>query len=245
MFDRFISLARAKKALHEERYLDALQQASAPLIREHRRAGQIRLEATQQLIRRARTCLEAGDTVTALAQAERLQQLSDGEAVTELVRVATEAASFAQIAQGEVQAVCNEFRRLVDAGDLSGAESLLVSTVLSDGDRERMTNLVAVRRKEAIATLDRAIVAASEVRFGRAIDGYLQATSIDTRISSSAVGLRLGGGLRNDGLLLADGSDRSEGVAADQGHEGCRGRFAILRVIRVGRVTVDQERALG
>lgn len=191
MFDRFISLARAKKALHEERYLDALQQASAPLIREHRRAGQIRLEATQQLIRRARTCLEAGDTVTALAQAERLQQLSDGEAVTELVRVATEAASFAQIAQGELQAVCNEFRRLVDAGDLSGAESLLVSTVLSDGDRERMTNLVAVRRKEAIATLDRAIVAASEVRFGRAIDGYLQATSIDTRISSSALSAAL------------------------------------------------------
>ena len=186
MFDRFISLARAKKALHEERYLDALQQASTPQIREHRRAGQIRLKATEQLIRRARTRLEAGDVVTALAEAERLQQLASGEAVAELLRVANEAVALAKVAEGEFQAVCTEFRRLVDAGDLSSAESLLVSAVLSESDRARMSNLVSTRRKEAIATLDRAIVAASKVSCGRAIDGYLQAISIDHGIASSA-----------------------------------------------------------
>ena len=46
MFDRFIRLARARKALREQRFEDALQLALDPLVRSDRRAEDVRAAAT-------------------------------------------------------------------------------------------------------------------------------------------------------------------------------------------------------
>ncbi|MFT4511982.1 MAG: hypothetical protein ACI89X_000688 [Planctomycetota bacterium] len=191
MFDRFIRLARAKKALHEQRYLDALQQATDPLIEADRRAERIRAEATEQLIRRARSRLESGDVSTAFSEAKRLKQLVGGEAVADLLRVAEEATQRGEQARDEFRTARAEFRRLVDAGDLAGAESLLASTPLSDADKAGMTGLIAARRKEAVAVLDRAVVDAGEAAVAGAIDGYQQAIAIDRGMPPAALAAAL------------------------------------------------------
>lgn len=191
MFDRFIRLARAKKALHEQRYLDALQQASDPLIEADRRAERIRAVATEQLIRRARSRLASGDVSTALSEAKRLKQLASGEAVADLLRVAQEATERGEQARDEFRTARAEFRQLVDAGDLAGAESLLASTPLSDADKLSMGNLVASRRKEAVAALDRAVGDAGKASVVGAIDGYQQALAIDRGMPQAALSAAL------------------------------------------------------
>ena len=191
MFDRFIRLARAKKALHEQRYLDALQQASDPLIEADRRAERIRAKATEQLIRRARSRLESGDVSTALAEAKRLKQLASGEAVADLLRVAEEATQRGEQARDEFCATRAEFRRFVDAGDLAGAESLLASTPLSDADKLSMGGLVAARRQEAVAILACAVVDAGKASVAGAIDGYQQAITIDRGMPQAALSAAL------------------------------------------------------
>tara|TARA_R110002072_G_scaffold46591_1_gene128819 strand:- start:67406 stop:70096 length:2691 start_codon:yes stop_codon:yes gene_type:complete len=187
MFDRFIRLARAKKALHEQRYLDALQQASDPLIEADRRSERVRAEATEQLIRRARSRLESGDVSTALAEAKRLKQLVGGEAVADLLRVAEQATERGEEARTEFRTTRAELRRLVDSGDLAAAESLLASAPLSDADKSSMIALVASRRKEAVAVLDRAVVDAGKASVAGAIDGYQQAIAMDRGMPQAAL----------------------------------------------------------
>ena len=148
MFDRFIRLARAKKALHEQRYLAALQQACDPIIVDDRRAERIRTQAIDQLVRCARARLEAGDIATALGEARRLQQLAKGDAVEQLVREVEQAATEDQLAKDEHQKTRAEFRRLVDAGELSEAESMLAGLTIAASDRSEMFDLIGARRRE-------------------------------------------------------------------------------------------------
>lgn len=187
MFDRFIRLARAKKALHEQRFLDALQQACDPLIAGDRRAERIRTQATEQLIRRARSRLESGDVSTALVEAKRLKNLAPGEAAAELLRVAEAAAERGEQARDEFRATRAEFRKLVDAGDLAGAESLLASASLADADKAGMNELVRTRRKEAVAILDRAVGQATKGSITGALDGYRQALAVDRGLPPAAL----------------------------------------------------------
>ena len=186
MFDRFIRLARAKKALHEQRFLDALLQASDPLIEADRRAERIRTEATEQLLGRAYARLAIGDVSTALAEAKRLEQLASGEAVRELLRVANQAATLGEATKNEIQSLRAEFRRLVDDGDLSAAESLLAASSVRDVDRETMIRFVVNRRKEAVDALDRAVSDAAKQQVDSAMDGFLQAFAMDRGLPSAA-----------------------------------------------------------
>jgi hypothetical protein len=191
MFDRFIRLARAKKALSEQRYLDALQQASDPLIKSDRRADRIRMEATEQLICRIRARLESGDAPGALAQAKRVRQLASGEAVVDILCAAEDAVRRGEQARDEFRATRADFRRLVDDGDLAGAESLLASASLPAEDKSSMGELVAARRKEAVAILDRAVVDAGRAVVAGAIDGYRQAISLDRGMPQAALAAAL------------------------------------------------------
>ncbi|MGB3969757.1 MAG: hypothetical protein WBO45_23680, partial [Planctomycetota bacterium] len=67
MFDRFIRLARATKALREQRFEDALQLALDPLIAGDRRAEQVRAAAAKEVLARAQRRLADGDVVAARA----------------------------------------------------------------------------------------------------------------------------------------------------------------------------------
>ena len=49
MFDRFIRLAKAKQALRDKRFEDALRLAADPLIEHDRRAEQVRKQAEREM----------------------------------------------------------------------------------------------------------------------------------------------------------------------------------------------------
>ncbi|HEB53022.1 MAG TPA: hypothetical protein ENI87_07205, partial [bacterium] len=189
MFDRFIRLARAKKALREQRYLDALQQASDRLIAEDRRAEQVRERALQALVERARARLQAGDVGTAAAEARRLRQLASGQLVEDLVREVDAAAVDRAERSQQRQSARAGFRRLVAAGDLAAAEDLLATLALADDERSSMRQHLVDRRQQAVALLDRAVADADEGRSREAADGVLQAIALDRglpRIARSA-----------------------------------------------------------
>lgn len=186
MFDRFIRLARAKKALQEQRFLDALQQASDPLIESDRRSERIRRKATEQLIQRVRTRLQSGDVSTAQTEARRLAQLASGEQVQEVLAVVEAAVARHDQAASAQRNSREEFRKLVDAGDLSGAENLLTVLQASDGDRAAMTDLLVARRKQAVLRLDVCVRDAAAGSVGSAIESYLQAGVMDCALPEKA-----------------------------------------------------------
>src|SRR5262249_10253714 len=126
MFDRFIRLARARKALREQRFEDALQLALDPVIRADRRADEVRTAAAQQLLARARQRLGQGDPAAAQAPAQRVHAVGGGAAADLLAAI--DAATAAD--QATLQVVRQSFgeaKVAVEAGDLAKAEAVLAA----------------------------------------------------------------------------------------------------------------------
>ena len=119
MFDRFIRLARARRALKEERFLDALREASDPQIAEDRRAEDVRRRAGAALVGKAERRLEAGDVSLAMAEVRQLRRLADGEAVDAVARDVERARSARDAQAAARQQLGAEFRELVSAGRLA------------------------------------------------------------------------------------------------------------------------------
>ena len=186
MFDRFIRLARAKKALKEQRHLDALQQASDPIIADDQRAERVRLEAVEQLAKRARARLDAGDGETALREARRLRQLAAGDVVEQLLLDVEQAVAAQQRTQAEDQQARGEFRKLVDAGELAAAESLLAGLPQQAPERQEMADLISERRRQAAEALQGAASDADQGQIDGAIEGYLQALRMDSHVPEAA-----------------------------------------------------------
>ncbi|MFK7742878.1 MAG: hypothetical protein AB8H80_21380 [Planctomycetota bacterium] len=199
MFDRFIRLARARKALREARFFDALQQACDPLIEADRRADEIRSQATERLVANARRRLEQGDVPAAQAQAKRIAQLTSSggasrEVVDELLRSVEQAAGSREKADRAARERRAEFRKFVESGDLQAAEALVAT--LDEGEQqaaapaaseaggegsaaERMQRHLSGRRDEAQAALGRAAEAAQQGDATLAVESYQRALSID------------------------------------------------------------------
>ena len=186
MFDRFIRLARAKKALREQRYLDALQQASDPVIEQDRRAEQVRELATEHLVEKARARLVAGDASVAAAELKRLRQLTDAEAVARLEDEVQRAVAANEQRTGDLRTVRAEFRRLVEAGELLAAEDLLATWPGGPADRQSMTEHLTSRRQQAKDALDRAVGQLGSGSVVTAIDGVLRARNLDTGLPTAA-----------------------------------------------------------
>ena len=98
MFDRFIRLAKARKALDEGRYEDAGRLCADPQIAGDRRAEDVRRAAARALSERARGLLQAGDAALAVRTFEAAQAIAadpgvDGELATARARDAAQALS--------------------------------------------------------------------------------------------------------------------------------------------------------
>ena len=76
MFDRFIRLAKAKKALDEGRFEEAGRLCADPLIRGDRRAEDVRTAAAKALAERGRTMLRGGDAALAVRSLEAAQAIA-------------------------------------------------------------------------------------------------------------------------------------------------------------------------
>lgn len=150
MFDRFIRLARARKALRELRFEDALQLALDPVIAADRRAEEVRRAAGDELLGRARQRLAQGDLAAAKALAERVRAAM-GEPAAEQVQAAVDAAMADQ--QAAVQVLRQAFgtaRAAIERGDLTGAEALLAAhPTMPPGERMQLQAWLAERRRQA------------------------------------------------------------------------------------------------
>lgn len=157
MFDRFIRLAKAKKALREQRFEDALQFAVDPLVAGDRRAEELCDRARKQLLGRAHRRLEQDDTEGAALILRRLQALAphpEHEALEEAVRgrrCALEAG------RDRSQQQLEEVRALLNKGCTKAAASLLDErrTDLDQAEVqkfERDLAAAAQRAREALAS---------------------------------------------------------------------------------------------
>lgn len=179
MFDRFIRLARAKKALREGRYADALQVASDPMIAADRRAEVVRTRATTALAEQARRRLGAGDLTAARADLRRLQRA--GATATDLQLAVDAAAADNAARAGAARDAAGELRRLLQGGELNAAETLLAT--LRAGPSAVDPTPFAARlnqlRSEAAELAELALRDLVPDRVLAAIDTYLRALAID------------------------------------------------------------------
>src|SRR5262245_44871921 len=112
MFDRFIRLAKAKQALRDRRFEDALRLAADPLIENDRRAEQVRKQAADHLRERAQQKLADGDTAGARAELVHLRGRTEAAACGAL-EAAIEAAESGEAKARELaRASLAEVRRL-------------------------------------------------------------------------------------------------------------------------------------
>ena len=151
MFDRFIRLAKARQALREDRFEDALQLAADPLIQSDRRAEQVRVEAQQRLLARAQQRLAAGDAVAAKRDYQRLRELGCAGGLEALAAGLEQAAAAGKAAFELARTALAEARRLLGTGDTAGAGAVLATLPTREGlpELHQLTQLVGERRRLA------------------------------------------------------------------------------------------------
>ncbi|MCA8975550.1 MAG: hypothetical protein KDC98_12580 [Planctomycetes bacterium] len=136
MFDRFIRLQRARKALREQRFEDALQLAADPLIRHDRQAEDIRDRARDRLLQRGRQRLDEGDLRAAQGLQKRLAVMADNEQVQALAQAIEATEGAAQEVADTLRRVLDEAKALLAAGDLCGAAAVLAGAPSGKGGVE-------------------------------------------------------------------------------------------------------------
>lgn len=122
MFERFIRLARAEKALRERRLEDALQQALDPVVAGASRAAVVREAAVAGLLARGRERLAEGDGRAALAIARQLQAwIGGGVALSLLADAEAAVAAAGPSPGGPVDDPAARRAALARAGELLAA----------------------------------------------------------------------------------------------------------------------------
>ncbi|MCA8966207.1 MAG: hypothetical protein KDC48_15095, partial [Planctomycetes bacterium] len=125
MFDRFIRLAKARKALREQRFEDALQFALDPLVAGDRRAEELRDRARRQLLDRAQRRLDQDDADGAAGILRRLQALAPNPQQEELVAAVEARRRDLAAGSDRQQQLVDEVRALLGRGCTASAAALL------------------------------------------------------------------------------------------------------------------------
>ena len=179
MFDRFIRLARARKSLRDGRFVDALREASDPVVEADRRAEQVRARASAGILARAARSLERGDVAAAKRAAQHLQQWQPGAEVEDLLARCDAALAASAEAMAARRATAKELRELLDAGALRRAEAMVAAMPAAAGDAEAMRAELATRRRRAATLLAEAAGCAEQARSEAAIEAYVQSLAVD------------------------------------------------------------------
>jgi hypothetical protein len=153
MFDRFIRLARARKALREQRAEDALQLALDPLIAGDRRAEEVREAAGELLLARARQRLAQGDAAAAKGDAERVRRVRGDAAVADVLRAIDAAVAGGEASRQATRQAFLDARAAIDAGELGKAEAVLATRgdALAATERRQLEAWLTERRRQAAA----------------------------------------------------------------------------------------------
>ncbi len=182
MFDRFVRLTQARRALAAGRPEEALRLVSDPLVAANRRGEDVRKRALDDLVERARDRANAGDLRGAVRDVESvLAWQRDHALAASLLVELTQKAVLADKDRVAADEASQHVRRLVDAGDLRAAEAHLAAVVQTGAKPELMVVQKAInaRRAAALGLLGqvRAAIRSGEVRV--ALDHVRQAGALD------------------------------------------------------------------
>ncbi|MBL8755798.1 MAG: hypothetical protein JNK15_21050 [Planctomycetes bacterium] len=180
MFDRFIRMARAKKALREQRFEDALLLALDPVISRERAAEQVRNKAASELLDRGQRWVAAGDFVAARAAAERVRAALGSAGAADLLAAIDAATARDLAAQHARRQAVGEARRAVAQGDLAGAEAALATAGDADSvETQRVRAMLADRRQQAAAAGVAVDAALAAGQFEQALELLQRAEALD------------------------------------------------------------------
>ncbi len=181
MFDRFIRLAKARKALRDGCFEDALALAADPAIRADRRAEDIRGAAAAQILARAQKHLAAKDLVAARAEVARLRAAAPSAAADALAGDVQAAATAEDAAVDLARRTLAEARKALDHGETEAAAALLATVSPSHLliERDQLRNLLGERRRMAAEAQKRAEQALSDGDLPAAEEGLVRAESLD------------------------------------------------------------------
>ncbi len=212
MFDRFIRLAKARKALREQRFEDALQFALDPVVAGDRRAEELRDQARRQLLVRAQRRLDQDDADGAAGILRRLQTLSPHPDQSELVAAVESRRRDLQVGLDRRQQHVEEIRALLGRGCTAAAASQL---------RERKAEIAAAdveKLEHELADLQRRAREALAIASSNLRQGDLSAAEASWRRAAALDGDAAGlGALRAELLprLSQDVRERIEAALAD------------------------------
>ena len=182
MFDRFVRLAQARRALREGRFEEALRLADDPIVREHRRAEDVRTGVVRGLVKRAAQRQDAGATSAARMDLERALAIRPEHADALAVRAGLKAASAATEDRRESRAaLVRDALRALDGADLRQAGELCAAAARlgDDADIERLRGLLGSARRRVGELLEAHGRALDDGRTLEAIEALLNARSID------------------------------------------------------------------
>lgn len=198
MFDRFIRLAQAKKALREGRLEEAARLAADPLIAADRRAEEVRVEVLARLHERGRTRLQAGDAEAAARELTRAIAAGGDSAVRRDLEEANQQVRSAAERGREIEARLEDARKQAGRGHLRAAEQVLADLPEDSGHGatlRQVRTFLAGRRGEAERLLadarasleaDRASEAVELLRAARACDEGCADERFVRRVASAA-----------------------------------------------------------
>lgn len=181
MFERFIRLAKAKKALRDRAFEDALTLAADPLIAGDRRAVDIRGTAAAELTQRARHHLEAGDLDAARAEVTRLRGFAPSADVETLAAAVETAGAKDDAAIDHARRTLQEARKALGVGDTATAVALLGSIAPTQLllERRQLEHLLAERRKKAAAECQAAVAVLQQGNVAMAMESLDRASALD------------------------------------------------------------------
>jgi hypothetical protein len=173
MFDRFIRLAKARKALDEGRLEDAVRLAQDPLVASDRRAEVVRLKAGKRLFERAQQRALAGNLSAARLDVEQVLALGQHAGAEELAKQLTAAQQQQQERLHDAQQALQEARKLAEQGRIDSAfvaQQRAAGVPGVGGKEQSVGQFVATRRDRA----GQHLAQAKQLLAGGSVDAALE-----------------------------------------------------------------------
>ena len=187
MFDRFIRLARARKALQDGRFEQAIQLADDPLIRADRRAEAVRRQAQEELQRRGAGHLRAKDPLAAKRDFERALAAGGDAAIAADLAAAQRSIADREERIAAGRAAVAAARRLGEQGRLAAAEAAAqpaVDVAELAADLQALRAFLAQRRAAAGEQLQQAERWLGDGQATRAVEAFRSARALDEGMSA-------------------------------------------------------------
>lgn len=180
MFDRFVRLAQARRALQGGRLEEALRLAEDPLLAGHRRTEDLRAAACRALVVRADSRVRAGDATGAKADCQlALRVRPDDAAAADKLAAVLREIDVGKAAQEASAGAVARARQAMSEGDVDTAERLLARERTLDVEGTALQRRITARRAEGRDVAEAARRALSEGQHQAARDLLVRARALD------------------------------------------------------------------